>query len=435
MRGLQSGPVIYTNSSSGVTVCKGSINYGDTAVAIKEQVHDSMEAANAVLKEALVMMSLSHRNIVKLLDIKLEERKRENRLCSVQVLELMDKTLAEEVKERRSSQRTYSEEELLAHLTDLTSALCFAKKSQISHRALSLSTVFVSGHVLKLGGFACSAQHYDGLLSRSTLPARSLFLSPELRGMQGRSYNPFQADVFSLGMVILSMARLEEPEELENGFEEGKMAQILEGLPQYPKLVRHLEGMLKTDPEVRVAFETLLDNLQLTLPLPAQFLEVPAVVCQTCHNPVLSLQWTQQVGHTVSTDFCSVKCYARSLPLPYQNCSQCSTRVSEGAVFLACGHSFHSKDCLFSFLRKESYNFSQVVHYKCPTCPEEILQSLISTIFGEAEYRCREEEVYKTLCNVCRMIEWDTELKCGHFCCRKCVKSLFFIDKCQICNR
>lgn len=431
MRGLQLGPVIYKNSSSNVTVYKGSISYGDTAVAIKEQGHDSVEAANTVLKEALVMMSLSHRNIVKLMDTKLEEKK--HRISTVLVLELMDKTLAEEVNERRSAQRTYSEEELLVHLADLTNALCFAKKVQISHRALSLSTVFVSGQVLKLGGFACSDQHYDGLLSSSTLPSHSLFLSPELRGMHGSPYNSFQADVFSLGMVILSMARLMEPEEMENGFEEGKIAQILAGLPQYPKLVRYLEGMLKTDPDERVAVEILLDNLQLSVQ--AQPFEVPVSTCQTCRNPVLNLQWTQQVRCTVNPVFCSVKCYTRSLPLQYQNCSICSIRISEEAVFLACGHSLHNKDCLFNFLRSESYYFSKVVHYKCPTCSEEIQQSLISAIFGEEEYRRREEKAFESLCDVCRLTEWDTRLKCGHSCCRKCVRPLFFLDKCQICGR
>jgi hypothetical protein len=253
--------------------------------------------------------------------------------------------------------------------------------------------------------------------------------------MQGRPYNPFQADVFSLGMVILSMARLEEPEALENGLEEGKIAEILQGLPQYPQLVKHLEEMLKTDPEERVAFETLLDNLQVSLPLPAQFLEVAAVACQTCHNPVLDLQWTKQVGYAVSSDFCSVKCYARSLPLQCQNCLLCSTRISEGAVFLACGHSFHSKDCFFSFLRGASSHFSKVVHYQCSACFEEIQQSLIFAIFGEAEYHRREEKVYKRLCNECHLIKWDTKLKCGHSCCRKCVKAWFFLDKCPICDR
>lgn len=434
MRGLKRDSAIYTNSSSDVTVYSGSINNGDIAVAIKEQRHDSIEAANAVLKEALVMTGLAHNNVVRLYDARLEERKQTKELWSVLVLELMDRTLRKEVQERMAVQRPYSEEELLGHLAALTDALCLAKKDQISHRALSLSTVFVRENTLKLGGFASSAQHFDGLLSRSTLPTPSAYLSPELKSMSGSQYNPFQADVYSLGMVVLTMAKLEELQGLEDGLDQGQLTHILQSLTQYPQLTRYLEGMLRTDPQERVAFENLRENLQQTLPLPGEFLEVPAVRCQTCHKQT-SQQLQRQVYQPSNLDFCSLSCYARSLHPQFQQCQRCSSSFSDDAVFLRCEHSFHSKECFFTFLCEASKQFSRVVTYQCPACSWVIEQSLIYFIFGEAEYNRRTKEVYEQLCCLCHEVEGNTVFrKCNHRSCRRCVKTLFFLDLCPICR-
>ena len=427
MNGVEREGVVYSNSASRVTVYRGVLSNGGIPVAVKEQVHGSVDEANAVLKTAMMLSKLNDPSIMRLYDARIEENKRENYLYSVLVLELMDKPLYQELNERQVG---YTDEELLKHLICLTKALCAAKKDRISHRALGLDTVFVAGGRLKLGGFSSSADHYDGLLTRTTIPVPSLYISPELRSPSEKQYNPFQADVYSLGLILLTMARMRQPEDLEYGTDDRQMELVLRELPQYPNLTKILAGMLKTDPQERLAFETILEHLEPHLMDMAE-----AVVCETCHQEVRDHQWTRKVYKLHSENFCSLACYSRSLPPECQHCQSCASQLELDAVFLTCGHSFHNKDCFFAYLTQASQNFSQVVQFGCPACGEKIPQGLIYFTFGKTEFEQKENEVYTRLCNLCRRQIGNTAFaSCGHRSCRQCVKTLFFLDLCPICR-
>jgi len=115
----------------------------------------------------------------------------------------------QDINQRRMERRSFTEPELWGVLRGLTDALATMQNQLFAHHNIKLENVYPSPTAPKIGDFSC-AKHVNirgfGSVSHSSAP--SPFLSPELRQS---TVNVFKADAYSLGVVLLSLAKLEVP--------------------------------------------------------------------------------------------------------------------------------------------------------------------------------------------------------------------------------
>lgn len=253
----------------------GTVHQGTENVAIKITLHGSLSEANAVINEAMCQARLSHRNICKVMDCFLEETQ-DRSMRSVLILELMNRDLAAEIEERKKLvDGFWSEMQLITYLGELVSALLYAQSKGVSHRDIKPQNIFVDqeGH-LKVGDFGSSSS-IMGTVQLTGVQGTPLFLSPELRewyrAHMGDSdlipeMDPYQSDVFSLGVTFLYMAKLSPPVEILFGQSiETTVEQIISSI-QYPTLAGILRWMLAVNPSQRPTFQALFDYLTPMLP-------------------------------------------------------------------------------------------------------------------------------------------------------------------------
>lgn len=326
---------VYENSDARVVVYSGTVHQGTLQVAIKVQIHDSVEAANAVINEAMCQTRLSHKHICKVLDCVLEQTQ-DNLIKTVLILEWMTRDLATEITQRHSAFRYWSEPELLTYLAEIVSALLFAQSNGVSHRDIKPQNIFIdSENHLKLGDFGSSTSTMASfqLLGVQGTP---LYLSPELKkwyrenpeGQVVPPIDPYQSDVFSLGITFLYMGRLEPPVELVlAGLEIDEVVERLIATIQGPTIQAVIRWMLAVDPINRPTFQSLSEYLSSLFPSdpasqpspPAQVsVSIPAMSttqCSMCQSVfLLQSQWqardngvyvcSQACLHQVTDYFC-----------------------------------------------------------------------------------------------------------------------------------
>lgn len=272
---------IYENPDAQVYVYTGTIHQGSESVAIKITLHSTLAEANMVINEAMSQARLSHSNICKVMDCFLEETQ-DRRMQSVLILELMVRDLAAEIEQRKTTRSYWSEMELVTYLGEMISALFYAQSKGVSHRDIKPQNIFVdSAGNLKLGDFgSCSST--TASVQLTGVQGTPLFLSPELRNWHRENMgntelipniDPYQSDVFSLGITLLYMAKLEPPMELifSSSVEAG-IEQALASV-QYPTISGILRWMLASNPSERPTFQVLFDYLAPMLPSIPEYAE------------------------------------------------------------------------------------------------------------------------------------------------------------------
>lgn len=242
-------------------------------VCLKEQVCETIQEFNGMLKEGINQTSLLHPGICKLYECFLKQEGATLKYAIV--MEWMERDLQQEIDERQQSRTTWSESDLLEIMYILVDALAYAQEQGICHRDIKPHNIFInhSGSV-KIGDFGSSSRHQvEGDMQLRGTP---LYLSPALRAKyinsmsteerQSVSHNPYKSDVYSLGISFLEMAKLEQPTHLATleSLDE-KIKEAIRSIP-YSETVRKILGvMLPVEEEQRPDFIELREQFrQLT---------------------------------------------------------------------------------------------------------------------------------------------------------------------------
>lgn len=115
----------------------------------------------------------------------------------------------QDIDQRRRERRPYTEAELWGVLRGLADALAYMQNQLFAHHNIKLENIYPSSSASKIGDFSCAKYvSIRGFGSVSHSSAPSPFLSPELRYS---TVNVFKADAYSLGVVLISLAKLEVP--------------------------------------------------------------------------------------------------------------------------------------------------------------------------------------------------------------------------------
>lgn len=299
---------IYSSSASGVEVFRGLLQGSNLPVAIKETQQPTVEDANSAIQEAMTQRGLSHPAICQVYCCFLEQSG--SALKTVLLVELMDSDLAKEVERRAGNGDTWQEAELMGCLRTSVNALCYAQQKGVSHRDIKPQNIFISQGNVKIGDFGSSHEVYGGsTYLTKTLQGSPLFLSPELKTkyaniLQGLPatdpYDPYRSDVYSLGMTMAYLARLQPPVEMLNlaNLQQGTAYICGEGQRMYPELGQWLTLMLNSDPG-------RVDFVELEQLLSAQSSPVPVKQ----YNPTV-------YGQTVQTT--SPPAFPQGYPVPSQ---------------------------------------------------------------------------------------------------------------------
>lgn len=156
------------------------------------------------LREADLLRSLSHANIVACLDAYVEG----STLCIA--MEYADGgDLAEAISRRREAAQRYHERDAMAVFVQLALAVRYLHERHIIHRDLKSQNVFLTSNgVVKLGDFGVAkALHTSGCCA-DTIIGTPYYLPPEI--CNNEPYN-LKADMWCLGVVLYEILALERP--------------------------------------------------------------------------------------------------------------------------------------------------------------------------------------------------------------------------------
>lgn len=213
--GVTRGSLIYTNPATSVSVLYGQTSNG-APIVLKEQLHLNFQSASSSIYEAMSQSRLIHAHICQIYECFLEDAA-EAVVKTVIVEEMMSRDVSAEIQTRAGYGQYWSERELIEILEQLASALAYAQSMGISHRDIKPPNIFISPQsVFKLGDFGSSKMNLASMTQ--TIQGTPFYLSPELRryftavlsgSQQTQSYDPFKSDVYSLGLTVLQMAKLQ----------------------------------------------------------------------------------------------------------------------------------------------------------------------------------------------------------------------------------
>lgn len=196
------------------------------------------------------------------------------------VTELCEKDLDREIKDRKNSGTPWTESELCVWLQEMVSLLAMLQRQAVAHRDIKPANIFLLRGRFKLGDFG-SAKCLREEAAR-TVAGTPFFLSPLLReallrGVSQTDHDVFRSDVYSLGVVLLYMAKLNPPMQAVFSLnpEESFSAEI-EYLQYSEGLKSVLRGMLAWDECARYDFL----QLESCLNQPVTELEV----CPICRK-------------------------------------------------------------------------------------------------------------------------------------------------------
>lgn len=400
MQDYQLKESLYTNCSSGVAVYRAINVHSDAKVAIKFKKTLDSRKLNEMEIEARVQRSFDHPNFCKLFDTFVYQ---ENEfLVLAMVMELLSSDLNREVNVRRGKKLYWSEEELVMYLFQIVDALDYLQQRDLCHRDIKPHNIFLdSNDVIKLGDFGATCSTLNN--SSFSIQGTPLYLSPLLRkhysesladpSVQTLHHNPYKSDVFSLGVTMVHLARLECPKSLAvTTHFQGALERAMTGLVKYSEDFRGVvRVMLTEDEEMRPDFKEL--------------------------KRILTAQFEHQ-SHV------ALKGLVR--------CLQCRKGLEAGmeVATLLCqpgDHAFCSRDCFQTFIlhKMKEEGLQQV---PCPLCPNSFIpQEYVEEVFGGQSLLQQALKVYyqkDQMCSWCRLVEPLIPItQCRHHYCAGCLKT------------
>ena len=439
MSQLTRSSLLHSNPSTSVSIYLGS--FGTLHVAIKDQIHPSLQTANNVISEAMVQLRLDHPNICKAYDCFLATSPT-GAIMSVLVMELCQCNFESLMQQRKASNGYWTELELLQMLCSLSDALRYAQEKGISHRNLQPHHILLGfDGQAKLCDFSASSKNLSEAWMSTTLAGTPAYLSPEIRFQMGNlriEYDSFKSDVWALGVTFLVLAI--------GDLEAQGVVEAIETIG-YFQLKSVIRAMLQRDPQLRPSFaevtrlatEAANALYQAAIPAP-----IPAYTkhCFMCRGAV-SPDWLTNLPSDVKAldkavkDLCSLRC-ARYLLLKTQSddkfvkCTGCNENIKIDAIpgpsviSLMCGHPFHDKSCLERSLWQ---------WLECPICKFQCGQSEIEAILGLAAM----VPLQASRCSMCHLHKAITIYGiCHHQLCSECQDHSWLVlrgSKCAQCNK
>lgn len=219
---------------------------------------------NAYMAELLNLQRLAHTNI-----IRIYQAFQENQQLYI-ILEYCDGgTLLSKIKEKG----IISHRELRYYCQQILSAMAYIHSQNIAHRDIKPENIFITGNnIVKIADFGLSSHVEHGQMLH-TFVGSIPYCPPEV--LDQENYNPFQADIWSLGITFYKMAVGKLP--FNSASKESLRKSIDLMIYPIPQNLDHdfvdlLGKMIVFDPRKRYSMDNLLrhpyftKNLQNSIP-------------------------------------------------------------------------------------------------------------------------------------------------------------------------
>lgn len=468
---LQRNTVLYSNPEAGVDIYSGYLLPSHLPVAIKELTSVSFPVLNTAIQESLGMARLVHPAVLKIYDCSIEAAHQAG-FKAVIVTELMESDVEKEVRKRKRDRNPWSDQQLMGILGSLVSALRLAQSLEIAHRDIKPQNLFsnADSSIVKIGDFGSCLSNIPSRRGDSRIVGSPLYLSPQLKAAHCQSiYSPltqpvncnhYKADVYSLGVTMLAMARLDVPLELM-GLEGlwGKTESVLQGLRGFGILAGWLRWMLAVEEGDRPDFVELYKHLRLQGYIrEGQVQETQNMYANVQQyrppvRPATSYQLPQSIPAIQSSparyEMQVDPVYLPSLPPPihsplpvnafvtvpsqsqlpisagpvlskYERCIGCNGPivVQMMPVVLYCGHKFHNNDCFFEYLQRQSSYFTQEINPICPSCGLQYDKNYtLVKAFKKGEFEQKREKMKCMMCCHCGCRTGLVTMLCTHKLC------------------
>ena len=281
-------------------------------VVLKKQSHTSSREVNDVMREMVNQQRVGDPGVCEIYDC-IFVNKPPN-LVTILVLESLPTDLQSDMLQRQCERRPYAEEFLWRLTKTLIRVLAKAQSLNICHRDIKPANVLLDPYsVIKLSDFGCSKLIYNPGSDLHSIKGCSLYYSPELtlsriKAMQSDGQiqqfplNPFKCDVYSLGLTVLTAARLQEPSDLQvmTGLNEAVLRRV-EALNYSPPFKQLLLKLLEVNVEQRLDFLGLQQGIN-EAESAGKFPFVPyCLTCGQCDKPLVWIEGHWVCGHQSST--------------------------------------------------------------------------------------------------------------------------------------
>jgi serine/threonine protein kinase len=322
------------------------------------------------------MTSLNHPNLLKLYDCFWVQD--QSRAFFVLIVEWCNKDLAKDLTQRRKSQYMWPEDQLFRLFTDLISALVYMQNYGVAHRDLKPENVFLSiNGTVKIGDFG-SAKWQAELLDFTTLRGTPLYLSPKLRTAMSKgeamvSHNVYKSDVYSLGLTMVALMKMNFPVELASASTtDDYIQEVIDTLPYSGYWQEILRNMLWMDEDRRWDFRQIWNHLNpAVIPQTLVYNDVPTAIPQPAF-PSLSPP-SAPVSVPINDGYDGrEEC---KIPLPTL-CLHCKSPINKYSYTALCQivqlycnpqmHLFCSPDCFLAFTK------GAMLPLRCPECHTDI---------------------------------------------------------------
>lgn len=218
---------------------------------LRPSLDGDMEMAERFLQEAKVTATLSHPNVVEVLDFGESERR------PYYMMELLQ---GQDLRAKLSARRSWPYREVVAYVEQVCEALETAHKLGVVHRELKPENIFVLDQEplkLKVMGFGVANATGVGSTLRGQPGGTPTYLAPEQALGQDERISP-QTDLYALGVIAFEMLTGKPPFTADSpltllSMHIGEAAPpICEFVPDVPKRVAELiESCLAKDPARR----------------------------------------------------------------------------------------------------------------------------------------------------------------------------------------
>jgi len=196
---------------------------GETVV-LREIISNNKEEFEAELASLNSRVPIRHPNLINVMRV---DSQTKSGYCSTHYkislfIEYVEQNLEAELKNRISSQRQFNENEILTIADDLLTVLSDFQVKGISHGDVRPLNIFNAKGVYKLSDPSLSCQKGLNGLALAIIKEVPTLLPPELvpqlakknYDLDGVRFDEFKADSYSLGVTLLSLATLTQPEGL-----------------------------------------------------------------------------------------------------------------------------------------------------------------------------------------------------------------------------